>query len=76
MYGSGCYGEPYIAIRARPQNDDSADAVYELYGKASNLCIFYCSIFPGSWSFGDDCTVRVWNCDGNRYGADFQKDSV
>lgn len=46
MYRSRGDGEQNASVGKRQENDDFADSVYELYGKASDLCILFGCIFP------------------------------
>ena len=45
MYRSRGDGEQNASVGKRQENDDFADSVYELYGKASDLCILFGCIF-------------------------------
>ena len=81
LIGFGCTVPGVMASRTLPSERDRKMTILltpfmSCTAKLPIYAFFTAAFFPGSWSFGDDCTVRVWNCDGNRYGADFQKDSV
>lgn len=81
LVGFGCtvpggYGKQDASVRTRQEDDDSFNSVYELYREASNLCIFYCGIFPGKRRACYDSPLCIWNCNGNCDGVDLQKDNL
>lgn len=81
LIGFGCTVPGVMASRTLPSERDRKmtillTALYELYGEASHLCIFYSGIFPAAWSIGDDWALSVWNYYGNYYGFDFQENSL
>ena len=68
MYRSRGDGEQNASVGKRQENDDFADSVYELYGKASDLCILFGCIFSGLCRACDDRIVCSWYCYGNYHG--------
>ena len=50
MYGSGSYGKQNTAVGERQKDDYTADTFYELFSKASDLCVFYGIVFSGTRS--------------------------
>ena len=73
LVGFGCTvprgdGEQNASVGKRQENDDFADSVYELYGKASDLCILFGCIFSGLCRACDDRIVCSWYCYGNYHG--------
>ena len=46
LHGPGRDGEPHPPLRARPQDDDSAHALHELFGEASDLRLLYGRLLP------------------------------
>ncbi len=62
LVGFGCTVPAVMSTRTLPSERDRKmtillTSVYELYSKASDLCIFYQRIFPGVWSTRDVCFV-------------------
>ena len=76
MYRAGRYGEPDAALCPGPENDDFADAFYELFCKAADLCVFHSGIFPETRGTCDDCTVFWRNCDRDFDGTFHAWDAV
>ena len=61
MFSSCYYGNKNFTFRARQKDDYYADTVYELFGKDSNLCVFYCSILPTKWNNSNDWSLFYGN---------------
>lgn len=76
MYRAGRYGEPDAALCPGPENDDFADAFYELFCKAADLCVFHSGVFPETRGICDDCTVFWRNCDRDFDGTFHAWDAV
>ena len=67
---------PKSIINKFPKDDDSFDAVYELYGEAAHLRLLYSGLFPGSRRSGDDWPVSVRNYHGNYHGHADEADGL
>ena len=46
LYGARRDGQPHPALRARPQDDDPAHALYELLSEAAHLRLLYGGVLP------------------------------
>ena len=58
-----------LFLRAGQKNDNSSYTFYELLCKASHLCIFCSSLFPGKQRAGYDSSVFWRHCYGDPDGA-------
>ena len=66
LIGFGCTVPAVMATRTlTSENDDLVDAVYELYGQITDICVFCQRVLPGARRPDHDGALSVWHCYGN-----------